>query len=328
MSWSYSIDPVLVSIYVYYLVKLIKKYIKKLDTVHVFELSTLIDLALVVMCKAFGNIEPFLDEWSPICMIEKFIFNSSRLSVLTNICSGEINRFLFIHWSSEYKTKVTLKKSIIIVAVMKILTGIVTVIGSIFDPESLKCYQDKLFACSYARRNNFYWTTIPFIVSSIIILCVSRYFIKMVFKKSTVSNSVTPNNGLNDVNENQNPAGNISSVSATLEKENFDSEIRRKNENPHMFFKIRVERKETPQCFPPILPFETAKKALSVNILSLCMLLIIMPLNLLNFYVFFKDSTCESDPNLQSVTRSLGLIGLIGSVFTPCLIEKKLDKFT
>ena len=135
---------------------------------------------------------------------------------------------------------------------------------------------------------------------------------------------------MNNENIDQNHAEHIASVSVSVENKDFENKIRRQNENPHMFYKIKVERKVsvTPQCIPPILPFETAKKALSVNILSLCMLLIIMPLNVLNFYVFFKDSSCESDPNLQSITRFLGLIGLIGSVFTPSLIEKKLDKFT
>ena len=47
----------------------------------------------------------------------------------------------------------------------------------------LQCAPDKLPICSYIRRNNFYWVTIPMCLSYTIVLSVTVYVLKIIARQ-------------------------------------------------------------------------------------------------------------------------------------------------
>ena len=47
----------------------------------------------------------------------------------------------------------------------------------------MQCAPDKLPICSYIRRNNFYWVTIPMCLSYTIVLSVTVYVLKIIARQ-------------------------------------------------------------------------------------------------------------------------------------------------
>ena len=94
------------------------------------------------------------------------------------------------------------------------------------------------------------------------------------------------------------------------------------------------------QCFninikcivPTIQPFpvvvQVLKKALSVNLLSICQICVFLPLNVIPIIlVSFSDGTCDENNIMVRVVRLISLITIFGLIGFPILSEKKLDNF-
>ena len=103
--------------------------------------------------------------------------------------------------------------------------------------------------------------------------------------------------------------------------------IRRQNSNPHQFFKMNVER-IVPTSLPIPIVVGVGKKALNVNLLSLCQICVFLPLNIFPIFLhhFYKDCLIE-DINVLIVGGFLLLITFVGLIGFPILSEKKLDNF-
>ena len=54
---------------------------------------------------------------------------------------------------------------------------------TIVSSSILQCAPDKLPICSYIRRNNFYWVTIPMCLSYTIVLSVTVYVLKIIARQ-------------------------------------------------------------------------------------------------------------------------------------------------
>ena len=259
-----------------------------------------------------------------------------RSSMYADISVGEINRFLFIYLSSTYNEKVKKKNVLIVIVVIKIIMAIISLSGFVLDPDNFKCFQNNAFLCSSVRKNNIYWRTIPFTICVIITLIVSGYLIKTVFNQSKVS----PRNGticrkipLAPPAPPPSPVSTFSEYEKVRGKGNkskeIDNVIKRINSNPHMFFRLKINRQQITVLnilnAPKYPLLQNAKRALNVNLISLSTLLVLMPINMANIYTFFSDATC-TDLTAKG-WYLLAFSSFCNIVSIPFMIEKKLDKF-
>ena len=68
---------------------------RHLEPVHVFELSTLLDLCLWGSASGFGlgNFEKYFRfRWSPFCVILNYVMLWARLCIFADISAGEVDR--------------------------------------------------------------------------------------------------------------------------------------------------------------------------------------------------------------------------------------------
>ena len=314
-------DPIMLIYFLFYTIKLIKKYFHRLEPVHVFDISPLFNLLLMIVLKLGDNVQQNLEsDWDPFCLLGHFLFNVVRISTSLELSAAEIHRFLFIYWSSSYHERICTKDAMITIAIIKVVVALICVVGCVLDPEAVKCRKHTIFICNYLRKNNIFWITLPTLVSMIIILTVSGYLIRVILKQSKI----------NPV-EIQNPQNQMSKKPSqkSVLRQNEEA-IERRNENPHMFFKVQKPPNQTERVVAKsnIFPLlNVAKKCLSVNLLSLCILLSMVPMNSLNMYVFMTNTSCPSDQNTQMILKSVALSGGLMVLIVPYLTEKKLDQF-
>ena len=107
----------------------------------------------------------------------------------------------------------------------------------------------------------------------------------------------------------------------------LDSIVRRQNSNPHQFFKINVKRRvPTFQSLP--VAVDVAKKALNVNLLSLCQICVFLPLNILPLFLhYFPEESCAENIVIRAMAGLFLLVTIVGLIGFPLLSEKKLDNF-
>ena len=98
-----------------------------------------------------------------------------------------------------------------------------------------------------------------------------------------------------------------------------------------MFFKVTLEhpRSTVSNAWLPPLPHisSTAKIILKVNLQTLCIVLLLTPINVARTYVYVSEDSCEDNPQLMHVIRYLGILSIISSLCYPLLVYKKLENF-
>ena len=77
-------------------------------------------------------------------------------------------------------------------------------------------------------------------------------------------------------------------------------------------------------CFPA--PAEKAKAILKMNLLTLCIVLMMLPHSLVHIYVYIHRATCDNDPNLTIIVPAMGIISFLSICSYPFLLKKKLKK--
>ena len=110
------------------------------------------------------------------------------------------------------------------------------------------------------------------------------------------------------------------------ENENVHEEnvVRRLNENPNQFFKVKILTVPPPKETFSMLSM--VKKALIVNIVSFCQFAVLFPIYLIDIYLLFHFNSCDEN-NLASVLLILGFCSVLGLICFPICLEKKLDRF-
>ena len=101
---SYIIDPVLISLYLCCLYRLIKKYWHTMEPVHIFEINSVLDLTIIVILRAVNNVETMIPPDSYICILRQYVEMVSRWSLMADISMSQVNMFLALYWNAEYKT--------------------------------------------------------------------------------------------------------------------------------------------------------------------------------------------------------------------------------
>ena len=125
------------------------------------------------------------------------------------------------------------------------------------------------------------------------------------------------------------PTTNNSSRAKAKESRKTDL-IRRDEANPHVLYR-NPDRKQTPPpapCHPvPRISLnKSARRILSVNLQTLCLLLFVTPLNILNVYIFITEDSCEKNGSLSSIGKICTSVAAISGIVYLCISWKKLKK--
>ena len=260
---SYIIDPIWISLYLYQLVKLITKYWHTMEPVHVYEINSMGDLTIIIIQRAVTNIEPLISPHSSICLLSQFVGKVSRWSLMADISMSQVDLFLALYWNAEYKARVTTRLATVVTVTSKIVAALVASIMILVDPSEFNCHNinGRRFVCTYYRRNNIFYFTIPISVCVIVACCTSIYIFKVVRK--------------------------IQASAAIV---------------------------------------ENAKAILKMNLLTLCILLMMLPPYLVHIYVYIHGATCDNDPNLTIIAPALGFISFLSICSYPFIVKRKLQK--
>ena len=177
---------------------------------------------------------------------------------------GRWPQYLFVRLSSKYNSFVTTRGAVVTVIVVRALMIITTLVITRVDGDILKCSEEVLPICSYLRKNNFFWVTIPMFLTYVAILLVTLYVSKVIVKSQR---SVAPAHNL--AASNPEPQGGIKAqnnyselVVEDIELEDSDTgnrnhtcdqnadtkkceriiiKIKRTSTDPHTFFREDVE---------------------------------------------------------------------------------------
>lgn len=360
---SFYVNPILICLYVFVIVKLFIRHRHHLEPIHVYEFNILTDMTVWFFTFFLGNFESNFKDWAPYCVLVNFIDTSARLSGYADISVAQVDRFLALYWNSEYKERVTTRSAIITTVIVKMMVMVSTLLIYSVDPDILKCAPDTLPICAYIRKNNFYWVTLPLCSSYLVVFIVTVYVLKIIIKQE---NMVVPSNNLqvrgktsNELNKrarvftitgkNTNVQPNCQDdqemkreeetvgVGNTTTKNSSESNeprkwelIRRDAANPHMFYRNpeHEERASPPSCHsvPRISLNKSARRMLSVNLQTLCLLLFVTPLNILNVYIFITEDSCEKNEALSSIGKICTSIAAISGILYLYIAWKKLKR--
>ena len=349
---SFYVIPVLVILHVLVIFKLFMKHRHHMEPIHIYEFNILTDMTVWFSTFFLGNFESNFKDWAPYCVLVNFIDTSARISGYADISVSQVDRFLALYWNSEYKERVTTSSAITTTAIVKILVMVCTLLIYSVDPDILKCAPDTLPICAYIRKNNFYWVTLPMCSSYLVVLIVTVYVIKIIIKQENIvvpanlqvrgetgdelykeervftitrkNQNILPRQSSSQGHEDQEMKAyetnrNTKIMKSCVVKESQKGEIRRDETNPHMFYR-NTEQEQTvppPPCHPvPRISLnKTARRILSVNLQTLCLLLFVTPLNILNVYIFITEDSCDKNQALSFIGKICTIVAVIYGIF-------------
>ena len=124
-------------------------------------------------------------------------------------------------------------------------------------------------------------------------------------------------------------SANIRTISRTVEKPFI---ILRNDSNTHIFYKKTKRRPEGNiilSCIPPsgqnIL--KKAKIVLVNNLMTFCILMMMLPNYVMNLVVYLEDKVCDENVGFKYPGLITGIISLISHLCIPFLVKKKLSRF-
>ena len=312
--WSYWVDPLLFTAYVTSLYYLGSKHRYNIEAVHILELNTLLDITIVVICKGLQNFDFYLQA-DLYCIIIHAIKHWAKFSFYSDFSLGEIDKFLSLYWSTSYKLRVTNHRVLVLIVAVKILLIPITVMAALLDTDYLRCSREYLWVCGHFKSTNFFWTTIPMVICSIVTIAVSNYTFRVARR---LARTITPVNI---------PLPVIPSISGST----HSHDVKRMNSDPHSFKRVAVSPRIAPTLDHVISRtselLQTAKTAVKVNIISLCTLGLLIPENILNTWVFFSGINCNNDPNFPFRAKFVLLFEVTCLIIYPYLIKRKLQNF-
>lgn len=286
----------------------------------------------------------------------------SRFSIFGGVSLSAVNQFLFLYWSAGYYERMTTSRALKICISLRILMIALTLLGYTMDPSITKCSPpSKLPICQRFSPENFYWQVPPQMIVIIVSASVTIYLTRKII---LLQNSVNPvvnlpnigtNNSFSDIQQipsissqvnydaktddvtifdlEENTETQVPSFRNTLSKEKETlTETKRINSDPNMFYRV-ARHSETvnlrTSCLLPILPVETAKKILMVNLESLSVLMLLIPRIIFHLYVHQTGNICEGNETVLMIARITGpLTTIIFNILYLIVVFRKLDKFS
>ena len=109
------------------------------------------------------------------------------------------------------------------------------------------------------------------------------------------------------------------------------SSVQRQNPDPYMFYRENPAETEataatnTFKCFETPI-FDPAVKALKINLVTLSLLIMMVPHNILN--VYFQSTSGECTGNIVTVSRLVGSAQYVFVLLYPFLLMSKLNRFS
>ena len=183
------IEPLLTVYFASIIYRIYRKARYNLEPIHMFVLNILVDMVAQAGVKTFENGYDFV---TPDCQQRRctFIYLLQYFCVFSfysDVILEQVDGFLALYWNVKYKTKVTMSRAVNTIMVSKTMSFVAAYIITKYDPEATRCVNTDSIACQYLKKNNIFYLTIPMIVTVLIIILVSGYFICVNYRANKVS---------------------------------------------------------------------------------------------------------------------------------------------
>ena len=183
------IEPLLTVYFASIIYRIYRKAKYNLEPIHMFVLNILVDMVAQAGVKTFENGYSYV---TPDCQLRpcKFIYLLQYFSVFSfhnDVILEQVDGFLALYWNVKYKTKVTMRRAAHTIMVSKTMSFLAAYIITKYDPEATRCKNTDSIACQYLKKNNIFYLTIPMVLTVLIIIMVSGYFICVNYRANKVS---------------------------------------------------------------------------------------------------------------------------------------------
>ena len=288
------------------------------------EVTSLTNFPIIMMVMMITSFLMYLhshDTWVLAGISTTVYF--SRTSLVVDISSVNIDRFLCLYWDLEYKGKVTLPKTILVIIVGKLLAIGLTV-GNYFTSKMDKKEQImNMDTLEFILLSvNQYFLIIPVVATIMVVLTVTSYAIYIVF---TLEKKISPNSTLP-----RKPK--VFTVDEEGQNENNARENPQLEQNESMTM-CRINIKTWTNNWVESQPenSQLARKILGINVVTLTMCLLNVPFLVLVMYL--QGIVANHDNfEISSITISIWInitFLLSGLLFFAYfyLTEKRLNQY-
>ena len=317
--------------------KIYSKNKYSLEPIHIYELNNLTNWALLALLNGLTALDIFFDDSDWFCSIVHFALYYVIFSFYLGILITQADRFLALYWSVKYTSRVTKQKAVRTVGISKLVIFIITLLATCVDGNILQCFDSTFYGCRM-QKGMFLWVTFPMMFTLMTVIGVSMYVLHIIVKQSRKVAPVVYINTISAlVKEDENNHDHqdrltVEDIELSDDVESPEAEekkIRRRDTDPYMFY--REEQLETPQrvafqCFS----FKTgiidpARRALRINLVTLSLLGMMAPHNLLNVYFYFsEEGGCTA--TRVTISRLVGLAQYFFVMIYPFILKSKLSK--
>ena len=258
----------------------------------------------------------------------------------------QIDNFLKIYWNIEYEDKLTIKRATEIIINIRLWSAFLTIIYLfLIAPENSMCQTSPFPICITLKPSYYTWNMFFHAVLYGVCIFVNAYLIKKVLKLQVTVVPVVnlpvqcqiKNPTVNIEHEDQEEQGTstqnqcedrermqIPSVSYSVsqekvriikKKETRTEDIERQNSNPDMFYRVPAMPSSTAP--PPLV--SNVKIVIKVSLQFSCIVLTLVPMNVVQTYLFFSGEKCEDNIMMvrivSSLSRGLFFIAYVALVF-------------
>ena len=308
---------------VVWLCYLAQKHHGSAKSAQVFELNILLDAALFMACLMSESFVSVVDS-ELLCSLTMVLQHVTSLSYYLAIAASHIETMYFLKVNKDWDFFASKRKLIplmqtlstepmttntaaYICAGIKVFAVAASCVLVWALPQSGVCRMS-LEPCEYFQTWMLYIYSPPFFLALIIILVVISFSMYRAHTFDVVEPLPQPLEGQNIEMANQNSDHEISIISL-------------ENQVPPCV---------TLQNFFPPLPsiLDILYKYLRVTLLSLCILAVNLPEQILIIINFITSSGCESKQFVQAVENIWLPTSLMAQLILPYLVKKKLDRFS
>ena len=312
-------------LYVVVIKRIYNKHSHSMEPLHVYELNNLCNWALLALFNIFTVFDVFFDKSELFCSIVHFGLYYVIFSFYVGIIITQIDRFLALYWNVKYTTRVTKDDALKTVGISKAVLFIITLVVVNLDGQILECFSSTFFGCRMLK--SFMWVNFPMFFTLITVIVVSIYVLHTIKKHAMKVAPVVNINTISEVVRNEEiltaedlPDGHV---------DDGGKKIKRRDTDPYMFYREKQSETETTAvkvAFKRLETsiFEPAKRAFKINMLTLFLLIMMVPHNLLNVYFYFSSEICTN--NIVKISRFVGFTQYIFVIMYPFILMTKLNK--
>lgn len=248
---------------------------------------------------------------------------------------SQMDNFLKLYWHLEYEDRMTTKKARDIVLSNRTWSVFLTVIYLSLTPENAMCQTSSAPICSVLKPSNYIWNMIIHSILYGVCIFVNLYCVKKVLKLQAavapianlpVQYQIRPRppkdeeievQDLEDLGSSRQQ--NVHTISKFVEENNpqipnsvskatngpslENNNVKRLNSHPNMFYRVRVSLK-APTININSIGMDRTKKILKVSLQFSCIILLLLPMNIVHSYLYFSGESCE---------ENLGMVRLVSA---------------